>query len=272
MRRVHLMDQTMDSVAMTVWHAEYQERMDHWVPLETILHLVDVRAEHSNFDHSTVLSMTAKTIIIENPTRSSRSNELMAYIHSLSLEKLESLKSLPSITSIDITSIKDVMSVQRILDQIEFADTSNCIKEIKAIVYGVITKFDINSAVIQICGLCKRSLPKNSNKCEMESCKTIETIDQPYMDKIYMPISISDHTGTLISRIVDDTAPHTIGHTSQSLKTLAESHVDSIFKRFILNRFAFKVIVKPKLAHEYFASILSIEDINSDDIAMALKP
>lgn len=252
---------------MTVWHADYQSRMEQWVPLQTILHLVDVRAEHSDFERATVLSVTAKTLIVENPIRSSRSAEILAYIHSLSMDKINSLKSHQEAASIGADSIKEVMTVKRILDQIEHDPN----KEIAAIIYGVLTKFDINAAVVKCCLHCKRHLLRNRTECANDNCNSMEMNGPRYIDKFSVPLSIADHSGTLNGRLADEYAQKVLGYTAQALKELPDDYVDAIFNRFILQRFALKVIVKPKSTTEYFATILAIDRDESDDMASALK-
>lgn len=267
MRKVYLMDKTMESIVMTVWHAEWQLRMNHWKPLETVLHLVDVKAEHSDFERSTVLSVTSKTIIVENPVHSSRSNELLAYIHSLPLDKINELKNSSAKPSIKAASITEVKSVRRIIDEIHRNGN-----EIAAIVYAVIAKFDINSATAKSCVHCNRMLFRDQNDCGSESCKSIDTNEPRYVNKVYMAVSITDHSGTMNCRIIDENAQKTIGHTAQQLMEFSEDDVDAIFNRFMLERFAVKVIVRPKSELDYFASIVSIETERSNVIAEKIKP
>lgn len=249
---------------MTVWHPDYQQRMDQWKPLETILQLVDVRFEYSTFERSTVLSITSRTIIIENPVNSSRSSEILAYIHELSLDKISALKNNYEKSSIPGAAIKDVMSVKRIRVEIERDPT----KEIAAIVYGVITKFDINAATVRTCAHCKR-LIRGRSEC---GCDLTQKDGPRYVEKFYMAVSIADHSGTLNCRIVDEYAQQTIGYSAQELKPMTEDSIDAIFNKFILERFAVKVIVRPKSQTEYFASIVSIETHHPSDVATALKP
>ncbi|XP_031636680.1 protein hold'em-like [Contarinia nasturtii] len=265
-RKVCLMDRTTELVSMVVWNPEYQARMELWKPMETILQLVDIRFEYSSFERSTVLSITSRTIIIENPANSSRSNEIMAHIHSISVEKYNELKSNKQ-KSIGPDAIKDVMSVHRIRDEMERDPT----KEIAAIVYGVITKFDINAAIVKSCVNCKKLL-LNRNECGMPNCDSIQSNGPRYVDKVYMAVSVTDHSGTLNCRIVDEHAQHILGHSAQGLKSMAEDDVDAIFNKFILERFAVKLIVRFKSKTEYFASIVSIETHNSHDVAEVLKP
>lgn len=258
----------MDSMLMTVWHSDYQERMEQWKPLETILHLVGVRAEHSDFERSTVLSVTTKTIIVENPIQSSRVNELMVYIHTLDEEKFNKLKNHQQKSVVDVAAIRGVMTVKRILDAIERDPT----KEIAAIVYGVITKFDINGAVVKSCVHCKRFLFRNRNECGTASCDVVQTNGPRYINKVFMAVSMADHTGTLNCRISDEYAVNILGHTAQQLKELSEDDVDAIFNKFILQRFAVKMIIRPKSQTDYFANILSIDTQPANQMAHALKP
>lgn len=264
MRKVFLMDSTVDTITLTIWHADYHDRMDQWKPFETILHLVDVVANYSNYEHTTALTLTSKTIIVENPSSSTRSMELRAHIELLSDEQLESLKQTPSTASIDLAAITEVFTIKRILDQLE-RDGNGGAKEIAALVYGVITKFGINSATIKSCVHCKRFFARDRVVCENEACNAMNVADGlNYIERIYMAVSIADHSGTLDCRMMDEYATQILGYSGAELKSLSEQQIDGIFERFILQRFAFKVTVKRKLTNEYFANVLSIEDIRSD--------
>lgn len=262
------MDTTMSSISMTVWHADYLERMDHWTPLETILHLVDVRAEYSEFERATVLSLMPKTIIVENPTHSSRSNEILALIHTMSLDKIEELKTNELKPGIDVAAIKEVMSVRRILNALE-RDQG---KDIAAIVYGVITKFDINAALVRICANCRRMLPGNDTECKNESCAAMEFNGPKYFDRFYMAVSVTDHSGTLDCRITDEHGKHILGHTAQQVKDMSEEQLQIMFNAFNLKRLCIKVIARSKAETKYSANIVSIQFEEPYVMAQALKP
>lgn len=272
MRKVCLMDTTVDAMMMTIWHADYHERMDHWKPFETVLHLVDIRAEYSSFERATTLTSISKTIIIENPSKSTRCMELLVHIQMLTEDQLELLKLTQSTAPIDLDAITEVFTVKRILDHFE-RDGNGGAKESAALVYGVITKFGINSATIKSCVHCKRFFTRNRNQCENEACNAMTVADGPkYMERIYMAVSIADHSGTLNCRMMDEYATQILGYSADELKSLPEEEIDAIFERFILQRFAIKVIVKQKSANEYFANVLSIENVRSADMAAAMKP
>lgn len=274
MRKVHLMDATVDAITMTVWHTGYHDRMDRWQPFETILHLVDVSASFSDFERTTSLTLTSRTIIIENPTNSTRSMELQVYLQMLSEHQLDVLKQAHSTAAIDEASITEVYTVKRILDQLERDDHSGGTKGIAALVYGVITKFGINSAIVKCCAHCNRFLTRDRDRCANETCNAMAVTNggPHYTDRIYMPVSFADHSGTLNGRMMDEHAEHLLGYSGAELKLMPEEEIDSIYEQYILQRFAIKVIVKGKSSTEYFANILTIERVDSDDLAAALKP
>lgn len=273
MRKVHLMDSTVDEMTLTVWSPDYHGLMDQWKPFKTILHLVDVGANFSDFERTTALALTSKTIIIENPTNSTRCMELLAHIQSLSEDQIELLKQAQPTVAIDLASITEVFTIQRIMDQLERDDNGGT-KEIAALVYGVITKFGINSATIKCCIHCKRFFARNRDQCENAACNAMPVPDggPNYTERIYMAVSFADHSATLDGRMMDENAVQLLGHSGAELKSLPEEEIDAIFERFILQRFAIKVIVKRKSANDYFVNVLSIEPVHSDDLAAAMKP
>lgn len=264
------MDSTVETMTMTIWYADYHDLMEQWKPFRTVLHLIDVGANYSDFERATALTLTSRTIIIENPTRSTRSMELLAYIQMLSEDHLKLLRQAQPTAVIDLAAITEVYTIKRILDQL---DNSN-VKEIAAVVYGVITKFGINSAVIKCCVHCKRFFTRNRDQCENEACNTMLVPDDGpnYTERIYMAVSFADHSGTLDGRMMDENAQQLLGHSGAELRSLPEEQIDAIFERYILQRFAIKVLVKRKAANEYFANILSIENIQSDELTAALRP
>lgn len=73
----------------------------------------------------------------------------------------------------------------------------------------------------------------------------------------------------LDGRMMDENAMQLLGYSGAELRALAEEEIDAIFERFVLQRFAIEVLVK---WNEYFANVLSIEKVQSDDMAAALKP
>lgn len=260
------MDTTMESISMTVWHAEYQERMDGWKLLETVLHLVDVQATYSDFERSTVLTVTHKTIIVENPVRSSRSNDILAHIHSLSLNKIAELKSIQVNRSICADSITEVMTVKHILDEIE----QGGFKQIAAIVYAVITKFPISSATVRSCANCKQML-FNRTECESVSCVDMDFNGPKFIEKFYMNVSLTDHSGTLNCRITDTYGKQIFGRSAQELKATQEDDLNKIDQRYNLERFAIKVVVRPTSNKKHSAEIVSIESHHPDAMEKALK-
>lgn len=188
----------MESISMTVWHTEYQERMEDWEPLKTVLQLVDVHAKYSDFEQSPALTVISKTIIVENPVESSRSNDILAYIHGLSPEKMAELKSIQVKRLISAASITEVMSVKHILDEI----TQGGAKVVAAIVYAVITKFEISSASTKTCANCKRFLFGYSAECANAACAEKEFNGPKQIDRFFMKVSLADHSGTSLRQIL----------------------------------------------------------------------
>lgn len=83
----------------------------------------------------------------------------------------------------------EVYTIKRILDQLERDDNGGA-KEIAALVYGVITKFDDNSVFIKCCIHCKRVFTRNRYQCENEACGTMLVPDDGpnYTERIYVAL------------------------------------------------------------------------------------
>lgn len=113
-----------------------------WQPLRTILHLINIRVEYSQFYKSIGLCVSRRTIITEDPnTRECQA--LMTYARNASIGDFdygqESQKP-------DLNSITTVMSVQQIIDRASGKlPTINDTNQFTAVVYGIVTRMNLDN-------------------------------------------------------------------------------------------------------------------------------
>lgn len=209
--------------------------------------------------------MDYRTIVTENPIHCHRAKELKAYANEhKALHKFH--KSATDAENVD--QITEVMTVQKILDKLAAGET-----RVAVIVYGVLTKFEIDprygaSPVVRSCRKCNRYLAKDVMRCIDSSCVAAQA---DVVDRFSILTWVSDHTGTLVCRVNDAYATTMLKYNATAFKQLPETQIDQIGKRYALQRFAVKAIVKPKQGADYTATIVDISPQNPMDIMTNLR-
>lgn len=275
-RRALIMDTTKHSMPLVIWSPEYQQMADNWIPMQTILHLVDVFFEYSEYDQSHILTLKSRSIFIENPIRSSRSNSLLAHIHGLPPAEFDELKGLQpdvnAINAVDLDAITVVMTVEKILRLInELTGTGFSVK-----FYGVITKFNVDAGfgrdpIIKCCVHCDRYLVKNK-KCDNVRCIPKLGNGCDYVEKYNIVLNVSDHSGTLVNCCISDKyATALFGCTATEFKQLPDSRIDDIKMAYYLERVVIKMMVKPKSRTDYAVNVLSIGSETPQTMATQMK-
>lgn len=168
----------------------------------------------------------------------------------------------------NIDQITEFMTTQKVLDQL-----SNGVARVAVIIFGVLSKFEIDpeygaSPVIKACSKCNRYLAKTELQCSEADCVLAQAT---IVDQFRILAWISDHTGTLLCRINDKYANTLLKFSATAYKQLPESMIEQIKKRFFLQRFAIKVIVKPKQNSDYMATIVDITPSHPSDVAANLR-
>lgn len=278
LREIYVMDSTCNGTMLTFWGNEYIQRANDWSPMVTILHLISVGAAFSDFNKRVGLTMRSKTIITENPVQSSRVNALMEYIIGLSDDDVNSLEPIekPNYTGVNLNEIKEVMNVRKIISLGDKIDESG--GEFTAISYAVITKFQIDSgfgAISKQCISCRKFLRGNNLCCENDNCKAKflkENVSEQFVRKFFVSIDVSDHTGTLNCHLTDSYAEKVLQCSVEQFLTSDEEFINELKSKFLLNRFALKLLIKQKTpTAKMFASILDIYETDPLEMASKIK-
>lgn len=229
-----------------------------------LLFSIDVRVEYSEYDRRNVLAMDFQTIIIENPTNSHRTRDLLAYANNH--KTLQLMRSTESTENID--QITEVATVKKVLDQL-----SSGANGIAVVIYGILSKFEVDpwygaSPVVKCCAKCNRYLSRTEIQCREMGC----VADQAgVIERFRILTWISDHTGTLKCQINDDFATNMLKYNVSAFKQLPESTIDNIKKRYALHRFAIKVTAKPKQESDYSATIVGITSQIASQVAANIR-
>lgn len=224
-----------------------------------------MRAEYSDYNSANILTMDYRTIVIENPTNSQRAKDLKACANDhKALRHFH--KSFTDATSME--QITEVMTVQKIVDKLAGGAT-----RIAAVVYGVLTKFEIDprygaSPVVRSCGKCNRYLAKELAQCADPNCVAAGA---GVVDRFSILVWASDHTGTLTCRITDEYAAAMLKYTATAFKQLPEATIDQIAKRYTLQRFAVRVIVRLQRVADYTATIVDISPQDPADMSANMR-
>lgn len=267
--QVMVLDQTIDGMKLTIWNSAIIEQSEKWLPFQTILHLVDFECSFSNFDNKMILQSTRRSIVIENPSESLQAQSLFAHLIGLPNSTQTTLAAAPTQPNdIDIEKITDSMNIRMIKEM--FGTKKEC----NAIVYAVITRFDINvhsnyrKGYSRYCKHCNQRLEYNINHCSKENCIILSIDGESFVDKFDLRINLSDHTGTLEScHMFDKFAEQFLNYTLEIFKELTEDAIDEIHQKYILERFAVKVVVKPGKTGEMYSKIVEIKEIVNFEFA-----
>lgn len=273
-RNVQLMDTSMESIKLTLWSRSECERADKWKPLQTILHLVDVRCHLSAYEGMMVLQMVGATIIIENPVQSSRVKALRDYIATIpaDIRSKWTTGTFNQDEAIDLEAITDVMSVQKIKDLATNAD-----RQFTAIVYAVITELDLDPTnrrrpVRRTCVHCAQFMPSDREYCSQSLCVQKSVPGKNYVDKFDIRMNVTDHSGTLTyCHMYDRYAAAFVNYELDEYLQLPETAFEQIRWLHLLERRVIKVLVKPKSDQKLFVNILEIGAINPTTAARHLK-
>lgn len=255
LRKIIVMDESHQNVTLNIWGGDYIQRANEWSPLRTVLHLVDAQANYTKFDSAVTLSMVGRTVIIENPSKSSRVTALQHYVTEMACL----LKPLPGRASssayrIDVASINVVMTIGEVHDLLSTNGDGNE-RQITALVYAVVCKFNLDTTnefgpISKYCRTCSRILKRSANKCDDPNCVHVltESGELNYVEKFNIYVDLFDHTGTLKNcRLQDEYAAKVLGHDARNFATLLEDDIDALHNRFMLERFGAKLVVKRQL-------------------------
>nr|XP_029724635.1 protein hold'em-like [Aedes albopictus] len=244
LREVIVMDTSHGGMSMKFWNSEYIDRIDKWIPLTTVLLIMDVRIEYNQYHKSICLGMSGKTIITEDPAVE-EADQLLLHVMRVPLSESDVAQSLFD-GSVDPVNITTIMTVQQILDRAE-GDLKGEEDQFTALCYAVISKFDLDGCskiISRKCLTCKSLLRMTDQKCLRDEC-----LPNPYNISKYfdIPVDITDHTGTLNNcRLVSQAAENTLNCNVDTFLKMGDVQKGKLKWRYLLERCALKLIIKRK--------------------------
>ncbi|EDV47513.2 protein hold'em [Drosophila erecta] len=241
-----------EGMLLSVWQSDWIRRAQQWQPLRTVLHLIDVRVSYSNFHRCVVLSHTNCTLICENPQAAGEDCRLLlAFADTVPLTSFSGcpqseLDNLPA-----VASIQAQMTVRQIYSRAEGELQDPSIQQFTAVLYGMVTKFDLDGLTSHInrkCTACQRLIPRNLEDCASDACQLdfSHANDEPrYISYFNINIHLSDQTGTLVeARLAGHPAERILGLRAEDFDRLAEHEKSALKWRFLLNYFEVRLMIK----------------------------
>lgn len=253
LREVIVMDESCAEMILNIWDGEYVQRADYWTAHSTILHLIDIQADYSQYYKKVTLSLARRSVLVEDPINSSRATALQNYV-----QQSVANNTLPPLTSADISrnqhnleSIKDVMSIAKVLDTID-THSSDAEHEFTALTYAVITKLFLDptrefSPLVRQCLSCNKFIEKKLELCSDPNCIQVlaASTGPKFIEKFNITTDLTDHSGSLKScRLSDEYAVAVLGHSIASFVNLSEAEIETLRWKFLLERHAVKIVVR----------------------------
>ncbi|XP_065085636.1 protein hold'em [Ochlerotatus camptorhynchus] len=271
LREIIVMDASHGGMSLKFWSDEYIKRIDKWIPLTTVLLIMDVRIEYNQYYKSICLGMSGKTIITEDPAIE-EADQLLLQVMKMPLQESDITHSLTSGTT-DPVNITTIMTVQQIQDRAE-GDLKGEEDSFTALCYAVITKFDLDGCskiTSRKCLNCKSLLRASDPKCPRDEC-----LPNPYNINTYfdLPVDISDHTGTLANcRLVSQAAENTLNCNVEAFLKMGDVQKGKLKWCFLLERCALKLVIKRKspIRFQTVYSIVECRVAKAHEVEMKIK-
>ncbi|KAJ6646721.1 Protein hold'em [Pseudolycoriella hygida] len=255
-RDVIVIDQTLPGMFLTIWNEAWIDRSDSWDEMSTTLHLINISFKYSEFQKSNILETRTRTIIIVDP-KSERSTALKDYVLNSTLSLTDFDTSEP-----DLASITTVMTLRQIADRIDSSTES----VFHSLTYAMVTHMDIDGwspFYSRRCIHCNCQIRVKETSCNKENCSIFfaeSPLDEHYINYFNIPISLTDHTGTIEQcRLIGDTAERIIGHTLHDFLKLSDAERTAIKWKFLMERCSVKLWIKRKTALRWNTQIVIVD-------------
>ncbi|EDV91960.1 GH24650 [Drosophila grimshawi] len=260
-------DSYPDGMVLTLWHLDWIKRAQYWQPRKTQLHLIDVRISHSRFYGCPVLSHASCTLIYENPQPlSAESQALSTFAATAPLKTFDifaqtDMDSLPA-----ADQIQTQMTVRQIYARAEGELKDATSEQFTSVLYGMVTKFDIDGFAMCIskkCKACHRLIPYSRNDCDNEHCLlefSLHHSGARFEHFFNINIQLSDQTGTLLeARLSGAVAERLLAIKADAFQLLPERRKTDLKWRFLLKYFEIKLLVRKPAAMRKSLAVIVVD-------------
>ncbi|XP_059218403.1 protein hold'em [Stomoxys calcitrans] len=269
-------DQSLPSgMTLTIWHGDWLKKAEeYWQPMRTVLHLIDVKVSFSDYYKSCILTTTSRSIIYENPI-GVETNNLQRFADSTPRAPFDICAQVVSDNLPKPEDIQTPMTVRQIYSRAECQLRDNS-EQFTAVLYAMITKFDVdwqNLVISKRCKACNRMISQSKSLCDNEQCHLSFSFGYTG-DKfdLYFNINLhfTDNTGTLLeARLSDAIAGRILDISCERFLQYNDQELESLKWRFLLKHFEAKLLIKKPntLRRKLTVVIIDMRPIDLDELA-----
>ncbi|XP_055692984.1 protein hold'em [Lutzomyia longipalpis] len=244
-REIIVMDRTFPGMLLTFWGKDDNERIDQWKPLETCLHLYDVKSDYSTYYRSVILTYCSRTVILD-AVRGPEVDDLREFAANVPpIERFSfECNDLPC-----PDEIRNVMTIQQIQDRAEGYLMGNE-EQFTAVIYATVV-FDLDASnrriVTERCPVCKQIV---EGGCPEANCASVQfqmEATQRNLVAFEIFMSLTDHTGSLpYCRLMSSAAEKLLEMSPEDFLKLPPELRTQLKWQTILERCTVKVVVRKK--------------------------
>ncbi|XP_011190881.2 protein hold'em [Zeugodacus cucurbitae] len=253
-----------DGVILSIWQSDWIQRaQQYWEAMRTVLHLIEVKLNYSEFYKSTTLAFTGRTLAYENPI-GAEVDALMQFAATLATKPWDTLAYTMN-NQVDAAEIKTQMTVKQLYARAEGqlkADT----EQFTAVLYAMLTHFDfdgIGQVISRRCKSCHALLSRNQSICDAPKCQlefSLQHDGVQYECFFNINVQFSDHTGTLLeTRLLGAVAERVLALTPQAYEALSEQQKAACKWKFLMDYFEVKLLVRKASAVRRQMSVIVVD-------------
>ncbi|KAH8338881.1 hypothetical protein KR074_009034 [Drosophila pseudoananassae] len=260
-----------EGMLLTIWQEDWIQRGQKWKPLQTVLHLVDVKVSYSMYHKFPTFSHVSCTLITEDPhPPTAEVNKLMEFAASLKFYSFEYL-AIPEIMCplpyreypINDASeclishilyraaenITHVMNVKTIYSRSKGFLQDPSVLSFTAVLRALVSALDLDglaSTLTRQCPNCYRFVPRCLMQCPTEHCEfgAEDSDNAPWIHHYNITIHFSDQTGTLMEgRLAGLAAERVLGVSASDFVRMTEREKGILKWTFLLRHYEAKLMV-----------------------------
>ncbi|KAL4240062.1 hypothetical protein ACF0H5_000856 [Mactra antiquata] len=243
---IKLFDETCSSFPLILWGEETVNYALTWSACQTVLFIADVRINFDDFRSCMKATADYKTIFTPNP-ETAEAKYLHGYVSAQNFTDVDNMVN--DQRDPPLEEIKDIIEIEQLATKRDmFSDY--------AVLYGVITKFDLDVDNVdpflrRKCPKCKNNVTSDTGyqcsnvNCTQSGLQEFNSTGQvtqhtPEID-CTIPISISDYTGTVYSWLSGNILESLTGWSGQDLMQIAAEERTRIKWQFLLENCKFHI-------------------------------
>ncbi|XP_017091495.2 protein hold'em [Drosophila bipectinata] len=264
-----------EGMLLTIWQEDWIQRGQKWKPLQTVLHLVDVKASYSMYHKFPTFSHVSCTLITEDPhPPTAEVNHMMEFAASLKFYSFENLAIPEIMCSLPYPeNITEVMNVKTI-----YARSKGFLQNPMALTFtakliALISSLDLDgfsSTITRQCAMCHRFVPRCLIHCPTEECQLFsdETDTAPWLYHFNITVHFSDQSGTLVEgRLAGLAAERVLGVSAADFVKMSEREKGLLKWKFLLRHFEVKLLVlKPiRMRNNMIAVVVDMHEVPLED-------